>query len=324
MLLARYVRAGGRCSIPSPDRGRRSCSRSRADTTASAATSLPSIACSCGSRPRATTSSRSRRSSETPAPAWNRHVRDCPCTNSVSKHAGLVRSAGGGRAALLAEDRMRLRARGRAARRARPGGTVGPTDGALRPRLPPCASASRTGATSTSASAPGGTGRALPAALCARHAAANQGVRASARTQQGSDGAVRRCTRARLGHGFDAVITSPPYPGLIDYHEQHRYAPSCSRLDDLRERGLGAASSARGVPLSTRTSPASPNRWRGRRTRWRRGRPSSSSSTIGASSTAEILERARLRLDDRLRRHVNRRTGRRAGEYYEDVLVARR
>jgi hypothetical protein len=36
-----------------------------------------------------------------------------------------------------------------------------------------------------------------------------------------------------------------------------------------------------------------------------------------------ILERAGLRLEDRLRRHVNRRTGRRAGEFYEDVLVAR-
>jgi hypothetical protein len=37
----------------------------------------------------------------------------------------------------------------------------------------------------------------------------------------------------------------------------------------------------------------------------------------------EILERAGLRLEERLRRHVNRRTGRRAGEYFEDVLVAR-
>ena len=35
----------------------------------------------------------------------------------------------------------------------------------------------------------------------------------------------------------------------------------------------------------------------------------------------DILERAGLRLDGRLRRHVNRRTGRRAGEYFEDVLV---
>jgi hypothetical protein len=37
----------------------------------------------------------------------------------------------------------------------------------------------------------------------------------------------------------------------------------------------------------------------------------------------EILERAGLSLEDRLRRHVNRRTGRRAGEYFEDVLVVR-
>jgi hypothetical protein len=37
----------------------------------------------------------------------------------------------------------------------------------------------------------------------------------------------------------------------------------------------------------------------------------------------EVLERANLRLDARYRRHVNRRTGRRAGEFFEDVLVAR-
>ena len=37
----------------------------------------------------------------------------------------------------------------------------------------------------------------------------------------------------------------------------------------------------------------------------------------------EILERAGLALEQRYQRHVNRRTGRRAGEYFEDVLVAR-
>jgi hypothetical protein len=36
-----------------------------------------------------------------------------------------------------------------------------------------------------------------------------------------------------------------------------------------------------------------------------------------------ILDRAGLRLEDRLERHVNRRTGRRAGEYFESVLVCR-
>jgi hypothetical protein len=37
-----------------------------------------------------------------------------------------------------------------------------------------------------------------------------------------------------------------------------------------------------------------------------------------------VLARAGLWLDGRHRRHVNRRTRRRAGEYFEDVLVARR
>jgi hypothetical protein len=37
----------------------------------------------------------------------------------------------------------------------------------------------------------------------------------------------------------------------------------------------------------------------------------------------DILTRAGLELEDRHRRHVNRRTGRRAGEFYEDVLIAR-
>src|SRR5580765_317849 len=37
----------------------------------------------------------------------------------------------------------------------------------------------------------------------------------------------------------------------------------------------------------------------------------------------EILDRAGLQLEERLRRHVNCRTGRRAGELFEDVLIGR-
>ena len=37
----------------------------------------------------------------------------------------------------------------------------------------------------------------------------------------------------------------------------------------------------------------------------------------------EILDRAGLTIETRYRRHVNRRTGRRAGEFFEDVIVAR-
>ena len=126
------------------------------------------------------------------------------------------------------------------------------------------------------------------------------------------------------GGGFDAVVTSPPYPGLIDYHEQHRYAYELLDLDDRRERELGAAASGtsraaldayvEGVAdvLARAADALCP------------GAPVLVVVNDRRDLYAEVLERAGLRLEQRLRRHVNRRTGRRAGEYFEDVLVARR
>ncbi|MBV8479199.1 MAG: class I SAM-dependent methyltransferase, partial [Actinobacteria bacterium] len=38
---------------------------------------------------------------------------------------------------------------------------------------------------------------------------------------------------------FDGVLTSPPYPGLIDYHEQHRYAYELLGLEQRRDLELG-------------------------------------------------------------------------------------
>ncbi|HST17607.1 MAG TPA: DNA methyltransferase [Gaiellaceae bacterium] len=123
---------------------------------------------------------------------------------------------------------------------------------------------------------------------------------------------------------FDGIVTSPPYPGLIDYHEQHRYAYELLVLDDRREQELGAAASGTSQQAL-------------------RAYVDGVASVLGASARAlrgrgrivivvndrrdlypAVLERAGLELTDRHRRHVNRRTGRRAGEYFEDVLVARR
>ena len=52
-----------------------------------------------------------------------------------------------------------------------------------------------------------------------------------------------------LPERIDGIVTSPPYPGLIDYHEQHRYAYELLGLDDRRELELGAAAAgtARGA-----------------------------------------------------------------------------
>ena len=71
------------------------------------------------------------------------------------------------------------------------------------------------------------------------------GVRRGARSAAGCARAPRRRAGARTGRSVRRVVTSPPYPGLIDYHEQHRYAYELLGLDDRRERELGAA--ARGT-----------------------------------------------------------------------------
>jgi hypothetical protein len=122
---------------------------------------------------------------------------------------------------------------------------------------------------------------------------------------------------------FDAVITSPPYPGLIDYHEQHRYAYELLDLDDCRELEVGAAADG----TSKRALAAYVDGIADVLTNVRRAlRPRAPIAIVVNDRRdlyPEILERAGLRLEERLRRHVNRRTGRRAGEYFEDVLIAR-
>jgi hypothetical protein len=127
-----------------------------------------------------------------------------------------------------------------------------------------------------------------------------------------------------LGDRFDAVVTSPPYPGLIDYHEQHRYAYELLGLDDRRERELGAAASGTSrAALAAYVDGVATVLGRCADV-LKPGAPLLVVVNDRRQLYPEILERAGLRLDDRYRRHVNRRTGRRAGEYFEDVLVAAR
>ena len=143
-----------------------------------------------------------------------------------------------------------------------------------------------------------------------------------------------RGTHANVLHGdarelalpgrFGAVVTSPPYPGLIDYHEQHRYAYELLGLDDRRELEVGAA--ARGTSRAAIASysdgiVAVLENVRGSLVK---RAPVVIVVDDKRDLYPEILERAGLRLEQRLRRHVNRRTGRRAGEFFEDILVARK
>ena len=145
-------------------------------------------------------------------------------------------------------------------------------------------------------------------------------VRARGRTASVTHGDVRELAFAQR---FDGVLTSPPYPGLIDYHEQHRYAYELLGLDDRRELEVGAAAAGTSRAAVEAYTDGIVTALRNAATSLRPGAPVLIVVNDRRDLYSEILERAELRLEDRLRRHVNRRTGRRAGEYFEDVLVAR-
>ena len=145
---------------------------------------------------------------------------------------------------------------------------------------------------------------------------------------------VRQPQRVEILHGdarevelpgrFDAIVTSPPYPGLIDYHEQHRYAYELLGLDDRRRREIGAAAQG-----TTKAAVAAYVEGIGDVLRACAGSLSRGGRVVIVVNDRRdlypaIFERAGLALEHRYQRHVNRRTGRRAGEYFEDVLVARR
>ena len=124
----------------------------------------------------------------------------------------------------------------------------------------------------------------------------------------------------RLPGRYDGVLTSPPYPGLIDYHEQHRYAYELLGLEEYRELELGKGTSKAALAAYSEGIAAV---FANVRRALKPDAPVVIVINDRRELYPEILERAGLRLEERYRRHVNRRTGRRSGEYYEDVLVAR-
>jgi hypothetical protein len=126
-----------------------------------------------------------------------------------------------------------------------------------------------------------------------------------------------------LGGPFAGVVTSPPYPGLIDYHEQHRYAYELLGLPRRGAEELGRPANG----LSRAAILAYVEGVAGVLDNARRALSPGAAVCVVVNDRRdlypEILRRAGLRLHDRLERHVNRRTGLRAGEYFESVLVCR-
>ena len=119
----------------------------------------------------------------------------------------------------------------------------------------------------------------------------------------------------------DAVITSPPYVGLIDYHKQHQYAYELLGLNSREDQELGSASNG-----NSRSAVEA----------YVEGMTAAFDNVLkyltpGGVLVVVVHDRRNLYEDIgnklgvstefRFQRHVNRRTGRRSGSFFEDVIV---
>lgn len=123
---------------------------------------------------------------------------------------------------------------------------------------------------------------------------------------------------------IDGVITSPPYVGLIDYHEQHRYAYELFGLEDRRfeEIGPARAGTSRAAKKAYQEQIASVfNNALG-------SMPRGGYLIVIAGDRqdlyGEIASMLDVAVEGIVTRHVNRRTGRRSTEFYESVFIWRK
>lgn len=119
----------------------------------------------------------------------------------------------------------------------------------------------------------------------------------------------------------DGVITSPPYVGLIDYHEQHRYAFELLNLEDNRQTEIGPAAKGQSIAAKERYIEDISAVFRNVAKSVRFG----GKLIVVAGDKFElyprILKMPGLVHDTTIQRHVNRRTGRRSTEFFESVFV---
>jgi hypothetical protein len=120
------------------------------------------------------------------------------------------------------------------------------------------------------------------------------------------------------------VVTSPPYVGLIDYHDQHAYSYHLFSLPKNSANEIGSprnGSNPQAKEVYKRDIAAVLRRALS-------AMPSGRHLIVVAHDRAKIYDEIahilKVKAEAIIMRHVNRRTGRRSGEFYESVFVWRK
>ena len=122
-----------------------------------------------------------------------------------------------------------------------------------------------------------------------------------------------------LPRGIDMVFTSPPYIGLIDYHEQHKYAYELFDLKNNETREIGPAKNGQ-------SQQAKSDYIKGINDVLLHTRDYMTPKglvliVVNDKYGLYQAEAAGFKETGRVERHVNRRTGRREGAFYESILI---
>lgn len=126
----------------------------------------------------------------------------------------------------------------------------------------------------------------------------------------------------KLPKGIDMIFTSPPYLGLIDYHEQHRYAYELLGLKNHETREIGAAKNGQSDEAKKEYIKGINNVI----LNTRKYMIDNALAIIVVNDKFGLYKAEDVGFKEigRVERHVNRRTGRRNSAFYESILIWRK
>jgi uncharacterized protein YbgA (DUF1722 family) len=120
---------------------------------------------------------------------------------------------------------------------------------------------------------------------------------------------------------IDGVMTSPPYVGLIDYHEQHAYAYHLLGLKDKRKQEIGPAIAGTSQKALKQYQQDIADVFQ----HIMEYMPKGARLIVVAGDQHQLYEHIakmiEVEIEQIVTRQVNRRTGRRASEFYESVFI---
>jgi DNA modification methylase len=124
---------------------------------------------------------------------------------------------------------------------------------------------------------------------------------------------------AQLPKKIDCVFTSPPYVGLIDYHEQHRYAYELLGLPLHEEKEIGRAKN--GLSKKAREEYIQGINQVFENTKKYLTKDAKVIIVVNDKNQLYDAHRIGFREINAVERHVNRRTGRRNSDFFEKILI---